>query len=448
MSAKVIIFLVLILGIMNPLEARQEVVTGASLVVPSKAAGAAEIPLAYDLDNGAFVFRGKSPTCNVNYEPDGLNFVFTVPKEPNYEPKGLKERDANIFFGDDRVEIYLKATDDTEPYIHLAVNAVGTLSDEKIHDRTWNSTATYAVRMERDCWRLQIKIPFSDIGFDPAKATTLKALVAVYSGEPGNSFYVASVIGTADFAFSPFQTLVLSPTLPFVEKVHIGEVAYDSKGHGSLVVDYQVKNPTARRFTIETARKRIELPGRTARPISETILLGGEKISKINLSIKDIFNVPVEVKNDILPRVDLVALDWYTSSIKVYNEKSLAPHVKDVVVLVDKRKALQCPLAKLSSSRLNVRDLKPGPHEMTCVFLNNSGTEFTRQTKTFNVLEPNPVAYDISQLDASRYYKPVTFESGTVSFTRSRFDLSKGIFPNQIEVDSRGILGPTHPFSL
>lgn len=433
MSAKIIIVLALILCIITPLQAQQ-----ASIVVPSKICGSAEIPLVYELNKRAFLYLDRSPKCQINYESDGLNFVFTVPTKPNYKPKALDVRDGDIF-GDDRVELLLK-TDDNSPYAHYAVNVAGTLADEKIHDRTWNSTADYSVSKGRDSWQVRIKIPFVDFGFDLSKSSKLKAIVAVYSGEPGNSFYSASVSVPVEFANTPFQTLVLSSTSPFLEKVHISKVSYDQRGRGTMSVDYRVKNPASESAAVEAAGKRTEIPGKSSCAISDKFSLSDGKSTSVILSIKDILDAPMEVKNDIIPQIDLVAQNWHTFKIKLYNQKDLAPYVKDMVVVIDTKKRLACPLAKLSSSRIDLRDLNPGPHEITYRFLNKNGTDFTSQTRIVSIFEPKPLAYDVSQLDASRYYKPVTFEAGKISFTRSRFDLSKGILPNQIEVDSRGIL--------
>ncbi len=411
---------------------------GTSIVVPSKSIGNTDIPLPYDLNYKGFAFLNKPPTCNVSYEPDALDFTFTVPIKTGYKPKGATLRDGDIF-GDDRIELYLKV-DDSSPYSHYAVSAMGTIADDKMHDRNWNGTATYTVQMEQEHWVVLIKIPYVDFGFDPANGTSLKALVAAYSGEPGNSFYRSSVSVPIDFAGAAFQSFVISPTLPFAEKVTIGNVVYDLNGKGSLPVEYQIKNPGTQAVTVDIASQKTEIPGESSRTVSEKIQLGDGKLSKVTLSVEGVLNSDVEIKNEIIPRIDLTAIDWYNCNVVVYNQKNLEPYVKNVVVSIDGKKRLECPLIKLSFRKINLKDLKPGPHEMVYSFLNKSGKVFISQTKTINIYEPERIASDVSQIDVSKYYKSVGYESSRVTLTRSRFDLSNGIFPKQIAVDSRVIL--------
>jgi len=410
----------------------------ASMVVPSRNVGSADIPLPYDLNYKGFAFLNKPPTCNVSYEQDALDFTFAVPIKAGYKPKGATQRDGDIF-GDDRIELYLKV-DDASPYSHYAVNVVGTIADDKMHDRNWNGTATYTVRIEQDHWVVQIKIPFADFGFDLARSTTLKALVAAYSGEPGNSFYRASVSVPIDFAGAQFQSFVLSATLPFTEMVTIGNVAYDLNGKGSLPVEYQIRNPGAQAVTVDIAGQKNEIPETSSKTVLEQIPLGDGKLSKVALDAKGVLSSPVEIKNEIIPRIDLTAIDWYNCNIVVYNQKNLEPYVKNVVVSIDGKKRLEYPLIKISSHKVSLKDLKPGPHEMVYSFRNKLGKEFISQTKTINIYSPDRVESDVSKMDMSKYYKPVGFESRRVTLTRSSFDLSNGIFPKQIDVDSRGIL--------
>jgi len=425
MPLRIIILLFIILTSGLSVQAQEAVTSGGNLVVPSKALGAAEIPLVYDLNYKAFVFLDRVPTCRVNYEPDGLNFLFTVPVKPGYKPVGSREQDGNIF-ADDRVELYIK-NDKGDSYIHYAVNVLGTFADEKIHDRAWNGKFTHSVHVGKDSWQAQIKIPYSDIDVDPS-SKTVKALVAAYSREPGNSFYLSSVSVAVAFKDAEFEDLVLSDKLPYLEKLKIGKASYTSVASGSLPVEYSIKNPDG-----------------SVRQLKDKFSLGNGKTSNLTLAVKDILSVPLAIRNTVIPQVDIVAQDWYHFVIQVLNEKDLAPFVKDVAVSVDNKTLLTCPLAKLMSQPMNLKDLKLGPHNISWKFMSRAGGVFASQSKSITVYDPAKVPADISKLDFSRYYKPVSFNSGHLQLTRSMIDFSKGIFPGQIEVDSREILDkPVH----
>ncbi len=187
---------------------------------------------------------------------------------------------------DDRVELYLKASEDS-PYFHYAVNVLGTFADEKIQDRTWNGMATSDVRMAA---RL-LAGPDQDTVFGYRIRFLCEHNLEGFGGGlqwfAGQQFLL--VLPSLLRLHSPWRHSRLwfsQKSLPFVEKVGIGAVKYDTRGNVSLPVDCVVKNPTAEIHAVEVGGTKIEVPGSSSRTVAEKILPGRDKISTVNLQTR------------------------------------------------------------------------------------------------------------------------------------------------------------------
>jgi hypothetical protein len=110
------------------------------------------------------------------YDADALYIAFRC-DEPSMQmlQTNVKERDGNVF-EDDSVEIMLGVEAPTNNYMHVAVNAIGTLFDAlSLNDRAaFNGHARVAASRDANGWTVEVAIPWADRGGMPAHPVSLE----------------------------------------------------------------------------------------------------------------------------------------------------------------------------------------------------------------------------------------------------------------------------------
>ena len=94
----------------------------------------------------------------------------------------------------------------------------------------------------------------------------------------------------------------------------------------------------------------------------------------------------------------------------------------------------------MSKKVIDTNKWAEGDHKFVYEFLDKSGKSYSILNETVYTFKPKKLDYDISKLDASRYYPTVKYSSGKLSAARSVFDLKSGILPHQIKVNNLPIL--------
>ena len=76
----------------------------------------------------------------------------------------VKERDGPVY-NDDCVELFIDRIGDEQQYVHIVVNALGTVYDSrKDLGVEWNAPLKVAVSRQADSWTAELSIPFETFG--------------------------------------------------------------------------------------------------------------------------------------------------------------------------------------------------------------------------------------------------------------------------------------------
>lgn len=77
----------------------------------------------------------------------------------------IGKRDGPIYFESDAVELFLMPKADSGQYAHLVVDHTGTVFDEsRPGGAAWDGKWTWAVTKEPGVWRMEVRVPYEDIG--------------------------------------------------------------------------------------------------------------------------------------------------------------------------------------------------------------------------------------------------------------------------------------------
>ena len=120
--------------------------------------------------------KGKPVTqkteCRILHDGENLYFAFTCFEDSLDKLKAsIKERDNDLIFRDDVVEIFINADkDEVFSYYHLAINQLGTVFDEWMYNSGWfrekkeNWNGKYEIKStkNKDRWITEIKIPLKN----------------------------------------------------------------------------------------------------------------------------------------------------------------------------------------------------------------------------------------------------------------------------------------------
>lgn len=99
-------------------------------------------------------------------------------------------RDNADVFRTDCVEVMLDPTASRNDYVHMAVNASGSLADRActqggfVGDMSWDSTASAASVIGADFWSCEVAIPFACLGLSPQVGSTWRVNVCREKREP------------------------------------------------------------------------------------------------------------------------------------------------------------------------------------------------------------------------------------------------------------------------
>ena len=145
---------------------------------------------------------------------DGALVFEVVCREPRMERISAKaeKRDEAQVWKDDCVELFIQPKGSAD-YIHVAVNPLGTIYDERGGDNSWNGDgiAASAIR-EADRWTATVVLPFAGFGVAPAngdewRVNVCRSRAAAFercSWSPvGGGFHNPSAFGIVRFSDAP-----------------------------------------------------------------------------------------------------------------------------------------------------------------------------------------------------------------------------------------------------
>ena len=128
-------------------------------VVASEAETGTVLPLPV---RGSFFLRGGEKNLTID-----LMMREPLMKEIN-DSRVLPDSDV---WEDNCVDIFFDPDCTGKNLIHLIANTRGTLYAAKAEVKKWNHKITVKAKLEKNCWRLQIVIPWEDLGGRPPKGT-------------------------------------------------------------------------------------------------------------------------------------------------------------------------------------------------------------------------------------------------------------------------------------
>jgi hypothetical protein len=407
-----------------------------TLAVPNIRSGMAEGPMLYDF-NTKMATTEKKVTCRVNHDTQSIQFDVTIPLKSGYRPAGQQGRDQDLW-GDDRIEVFLQPNG-VGPFYQFILNAAGAVYDAKDKDKGWNSTPDCKVSVNGDNWQARIRIPYAQIGFDPAKGDTIKGNVAASSNEPGNQWLLTWAPMEYDFmAVAAFGTFKLVDGQPFVKKFTLGEVKYGDAG-AFITADYVIDNPSPSEIVIDG----VTIPGGQERAINRKIPLASKKTPIVKIGIGNCLDYTLKIRNEAFPDLELIALDQNKFMISLRNAAEVSAFAERLLLSVDGKQLFECGLGELSKQVIDTTAWTEGNHLFGYKLLKKNGKVFMSLQDTVFSFKPTIPDDDISKLDASRYYPPVSFADGRLKAALSVFDLSSGILPRQITVNGMPVLDQT-----
>lgn len=412
----------------------------ARMVVPEASNGLAELPLinAYNPDR---LISRKKASCGVQYDSQGIVFAFSLPCPSDYKPNGSTVRDDNRIWSesDRRVEVFLQPKKGAA-FFHYIINSAGGIYDEHGTNPGWNGNVEVKRSIENKILRISLRIPFSDIGFNPEQEGSLYGNTVVESLAPEDKYSVTwTAVGPTFVNPSAFGEWTLSKTKPFITQFDVSPVNYDKTG-ASILLKYTLDNPADKETSVTTEAKDVRIPARGRKTFTEKVKLRTGKRPVVTFHVKDVFNYRHQVTNRLVPDVQFVALDWNTVNIRIRNIAYLQKYAKVVRVQRDGEKIFLGPLEKLEEKKVNIGSWAVGDHSIEFSFLNSNGKPIIVSQAEVHTIKPKRVDGDIATLDVSKYYKPITFQNDRLGVARSEFDLSDGILPKQIVVNGKPIL--------
>ena len=142
----------------------------------------------------------------------------------------------------------------------------------------------------------------------------------------------------------------------------------------------------------------------------------------------------------------MVALDLKTFTVKIWNLAFLARFAEKARILIDDKPFLDSPLAEVEKHKIDIARLPTGDHVFKFALLNSQGRQVVQYVQKFQTIDVKKYKYDITRLDASKYYKPITLVADQLKVAQSSFDLSAGLLPQQVSVAGPGYSGRSgHP---
>jgi len=104
--------------------------------------------------------------ARVLYDEHNLYAGFSCEeREPDKIKATVENRDGGIA-ADDSVEIFLDANDDRSTYYYLTFNTIGTQTDGRGFDFSWNASWQCATHIDKDGWTAEAAIPLASLGID------------------------------------------------------------------------------------------------------------------------------------------------------------------------------------------------------------------------------------------------------------------------------------------
>jgi hypothetical protein len=416
----------------------------AELMVPFAPNGTAEIPLLNDYKPGYnhdLLTAQRKATCQVQFDEQGVTFSFSVAFTPSFVPAGATQRDDSRVWQDSgaRVEILLIPGADAACR-HYIINSAGGIYDEMGNGADWNGGPEVAGDVQADRWLVRVKVPFSDLGVATVDGSEMKASVIVDCQDPRDPYTVTWTAVGPDFKnLAAFGTLKFAKESPFASRVRLSPVTYGDQG-AVLGVDYEVKNPSAAQATLRLAEQTLAIPAQGVVAFSQKVVLPAERGPIVTFTLKGILNYRHAVTNELIPKLQMVAMDLNTFKVKIWNLDFLGRFGKVTKIFIDDRLFLESELSELEKKEIDIRGLVAGDHVLTFVLSNDHGQEFVRYAHKFQTFVPRKYDYDITRLDASRYFPPIAFGNDQLTAAQSSFDLADGVLPKQIRVKGRSLL--------
>ncbi|MGB9876942.1 MAG: sugar-binding protein [bacterium] len=126
----------------------------------------------FDSETGKPMPQNIGTKAYLGYDDEALYVGFLCEGETKRIKAERWDRDSDGVWQGEGVEVFLASGDEPTRYTHIIVNAVGSILDEIVFDRSWNPQIQLGTRVEKDKWSLEMRIPWSVLPF--AKTSQLR----------------------------------------------------------------------------------------------------------------------------------------------------------------------------------------------------------------------------------------------------------------------------------
>jgi hypothetical protein len=412
----------------------------ARIVVPQQSEGWAALPLFNSYPTNR-LFTTEKANLRIQHDADSITCDLTMPVAAGYVAPAPLERDSLRILQESglKIEILLQPGK-SGPYYYYGVNSGGGLYDAKGDDKAWNGNAEITMKLEPNVWHVQLKVPYADLGLNPAQTPQIGANVLLESKNPADRYVATWTAVGSDFTNTGlFGTLELGQGKPFVSAAKIKPATYNTSG-AALAADFTISNPTAQEVTFGEGTARVSVPARGKKAVTQTVPLASEKLSGVTFALNDTFAYSHQIPNEMMPDVELLLQDLSKFRLGLRNRDFLRKYVSNVRVFIDGKVVCTEPLAAIEKRDFSLQKLALGDHELKVVLLSQGTKEVSRSTIPFYKFDPPKIDGDITKLDVSKYYKPIGFDGKQLKAARSSFDLGRGTLPQQIAVNDVPIL--------
>ena len=403
------------------------------MVVPPASVGSALVAGFIDIQKNLLVTDRL--VVRMNYDAEGLNFFFKIPKRGDYTLRAVAAGHDGEIWNDDAVELFIQVPGVREYYQYI-VNSKGQVYDAVttgicMNQSSWTGNLKAEVKVEKTFWQLTVKVPFSDIGFDWKKhKPILRGNIGIDSLDPKRKVTLGCCYTGGSFhkpeAFAEWQ---LSDRLPYLDKMEYGyEGGPSGKGYK---VEYRLKNPsdtavgTIGPKAAATFTKHFDLP---------------KQLNILQVSQGDIFKYGFRVRNWDIPSLDVYAVDSKKMTIRMKDMERWQNVPLTAKVMIDGKEIAGLPWTQLLGKRFDYTGLSPAEHEVLVVLTDDQGRVNARAAKKIKLIDNTPIPYTLADLDASKYFPPVAIKSNEVRAARSVFELAQGGLARQIKVNDTAVL--------
>ncbi|MEN7973713.1 MAG: hypothetical protein ABFR47_07760 [Verrucomicrobiota bacterium] len=409
-----------------------------SVVVPvSRKASSVSLPVVNSYPDGLAV--EKNIRVEMGCDGKNLTLDYAIPYREGYKFRPSTKRDGPLW-REDAVEIFVGSPNNKKLY-QFIVNPAGTIRDA--HPKIgagWTSSLKVDSEVGIKVWSLNVSIPLSDIGVDSLNGDLELAFNTAVRSADAKNRYILGLFPFLPKQFSQpanFGRIVLSSDRLFVSRFERSSEVKD--GNGRVFMNLEVKNPSEDMLKFEADGTSYEV----AAGQQEHVKLSSAAVEEwLMLQIQDLagFTFAMNMRNPFFPDIEFVRSGADKILVQVAGRDELFSICDELEIEVEGASPVRFKKIDLDDAFIHSEGLLPGDRMLTIRLIKNDAV-ITQVATEVRVIDETPIDFDLSELDVSKYYKPMQVDLPVVKSALSEIRLAKdSVFPESIKVKDTELL--------